>query len=316
VLVQGEDETPSAPEEISPAPLPGAPERPADLPSRAARVAVAITLAGGLLCAVIGVIVMVAWLARASAVLRFGSQNPMTFNTALVLAVTGAALVVLAARRPWPWAALVAGVLDTTLGLAVLAEYILGRSLGIDQLIVKPYVSGPLNVPGRPALNTVVCLTVAGAALLVWGPWWPRRRPVALAAAGSVIAAIALIATFGYVTRTPAGYGWAHLSTMAFLTAAALLGLGISLLSAAWRESLTRHDAVPRWLPMPAGVLALGVASAVWLAVAGRVEVAGQIPAGNAVGAATVLGLVLAALVAVAVWLAQQSDQRRQVAEA
>ena len=161
MLVRGEDETPLAPEEISPAPLPGAPERPADLPSRAARAAAAITLAGGLLCAAIGVTVMVAWLARATAVLRFGSQNPMTFNTALALAVTGAALVVLAARRPWPWAALVAGVFDTALGLAVLAEYMLGRGLYIDQLIVKAYVSGPSNVPGRPAVNTAVCLTLS-----------------------------------------------------------------------------------------------------------------------------------------------------------
>ena len=76
-----------------------------------------------------------------------------------------------------------------------------------------------------------------------------------------------------------------------------------------------RHDALPGWLPMPAGVLALGVASAVWLAVAGRVEVGGQIPASIAAGAATVLGLVLAGLVAVVVWLAQRSDQRRRVAE-
>ena len=66
---------------------------------------------------------------------------------------------------------------------------------------------------------------------------------------------------------------------------------------------------------MPAGVLALGVASAVWLAVAGRVEVGGQIPASITAGAATVLGLVLAGLVAVVVWLAQRSDQRRRVAE-
>ena len=103
---------------------------------------------------------------------------------------------------------------------------------------------------------------------------------------------------------------------MAFLTAAALLVLGISLLSAAWRESLTRHNAFPRWLPMPAAVLALGVASAVWLAVAGRVRLPGRSPPAIAAGAATVLGLVLAALVAVVIWLAQQSDQRRRVAEA
>ena len=161
-----------------------------------------------------------------------------------------------------------------------------------------------------------MCLTLAGAALLVWGPWRPRRRPAALVAAGSVIAAIAVIATFGYVTRTPAGYGWGQLSHMAFLTAAALLVLAVTLLSAAWRESHTRHGALPGWLPMPAGVLALGVASAVWLAIAGRSEVAGLIPAGTATGAATGLGLFLAGLVALVVWLAQQSDQRRRVAVA
>lgn len=55
-----------------------------------------ITMAGGLLCVVIGVTVMVAWFARATAILRFGSQTPMAFNTALAVAVTGAALVALA----------------------------------------------------------------------------------------------------------------------------------------------------------------------------------------------------------------------------
>ena len=287
------------------------------MPSGAAWIPDAITLAGGVLCAAIGVTVMVAWLARATAVLRFGSQNPMAFNTALALAVTGAALVVLAAGRPRAaLVALVAGVLDTVFGLAVLAEYMLGRGLGIDQLIVKPYVSGPLNVPGRPAVNTAACLTLAGAALLAWGRGRPRRRPAALAAAGSVIAAIAVIATFGYVTRAPVGYGWAHLNNMSFLTAAAMLALALCLLSAAWRETRTRHDGFPRWLPMPAGVLALGVAAAVWLAIASRSEVAGRIPAGTATGAATVLGLVLAGLMALTVWLAQQANRRRRAAAA
>ena len=45
---------------------------------------------------------------------------------------------------------------------------------------------------------------------------------------------------------------------------------------------------------MPVGVLALGVAAALWLAVAGRSQVAGRIRAGDAACAATILGLVLA----------------------
>src|ERR1700735_1167282 len=47
-----------------------------------------------------GVAVMVAWFVRASVILRYGSQNPMSFNTALAFVVTGLALVALARRRP------------------------------------------------------------------------------------------------------------------------------------------------------------------------------------------------------------------------
>ena len=158
-------------------------------------------MAGGLLCAAVGVTVIVAWLVRATAVLRFGSQNPMSFNTALAFTVTGVALLALARRRPR--AALAAGLFDAVLGALVLAEYVLGHGLGIDQLIVKAYISGPHDVPGRMAVNTAVCLTLAGAGLLVWGPWRPRRRPVVLAAAGSVIAAVAVKRPSGTPPATP-----------------------------------------------------------------------------------------------------------------
>jgi PAS domain S-box-containing protein len=54
----------------------------------------------------------------------------------------------------------------------------------------------------------------------------------------------------------------------------------------------------------------------VWLAVAGRGQTAERITAGTVTGAATVLGLVLAGLVMLVVWLAQRADGRRQVAVA
>ena len=136
-----------SPDEVSAVPLPAAAGDLGDAPSIAAPLAFAITVAGGVLCAAIGVTVMAAWLARATAVLRFGSQNPMAFNSALALAVTGAALVLVAARRSW--AALAAGVLDAAFGVAVLTEYLANRSLGIDRLIVRPYLSAPGSVPER-----------------------------------------------------------------------------------------------------------------------------------------------------------------------
>jgi signal transduction histidine kinase len=265
----------------------------------------AITTAGGLLCVAIGVTVMAAWLVRATAVLRFGSLNPMAFNTALALTVTGAAL----AGRRRPRAALVAGAFDAALGLAVLAEYALGRGLGIDQLVVKAYINGPGSIPGRLAASTAVCWTLAGLALLAWGPRRPRPRPIALATAGSLIGAIAVTAVFGYVTGTPATYRWGDLAGMAPLTAAAMLILALALLSAAWGDASAGREGLPRWLPMPAGVLALGLAAAVWLAIG-----AGRITVGTSVGAATALGFLMATLVTLVVWLAQHADMRRRVA--
>ena len=76
------------------------------------------------MCAAVGLAVMVAWLVRATPVLRFGSQNPMAFNTGLAFVVTGVALAALA--RGIPRAALVAGVFDVILGALVLAEYASG----------------------------------------------------------------------------------------------------------------------------------------------------------------------------------------------
>jgi hypothetical protein len=82
------------------APPPAAPDGRAGIPAHSEWVPDAITAAGGLLCAAVGLTVIVAWFVRATAILRFGSENPMSFNTALAFVVTGVALVALARKRP------------------------------------------------------------------------------------------------------------------------------------------------------------------------------------------------------------------------
>ena len=176
MLIQGTDEVPSAAADEPPPPpsLPARADGPAGTRSRGGGVPDAITMAGGLLCVGVGLSVVVAWRARATPVLQFGSKNPMSFNTAVAFAVTGVALVALARGRLR--AVIAAGVFDAVVGALSLAEYALGRSFGIDQLVVKAYVVGPRDVPGRMAVNTAVCLTLVGASLLLWGPWRSRRR--------------------------------------------------------------------------------------------------------------------------------------------
>ena len=274
-----------------------------------------IMVTGGFLCLAIGGTIVAAWFIRATAVLRFGSQNPMAFNTAIAMMVTGGALIIVVGRR-WPWAVVAAGVFDAALGLLVLAEYAIGHGLGIDQLVVRAYVSGPHDIPGRIALNTAVCLVVVGAGLLSWAPWRDRPQPTTLAVAGSFIAAVAIAATFGYATRTPLAYGWSKIASMAVATVATTLILGAALLGAAWRDSQERDTGLPRWLPLPAGIVALGLAAALWLSLTSAGRHRGQLDAGTAAGAATVLGLVMAGLLAVAVWLGQQADLRWRLAQA
>lgn len=79
MLIRGAGEVRPAPT----APPPAATDGPAGPPSRSERVPDAITIAGGLLCVAVGLAVIVAWFVRATPVLRFGSQNPMSFNIAL-----------------------------------------------------------------------------------------------------------------------------------------------------------------------------------------------------------------------------------------
>ena len=88
-----------APEGASAPPPPGGSGGPADLRSRTERGLGAITIAGGLLCAAGGLTVMAAWFARATAILRFGGQHSMAFNTAAAVTVTGVALIALARGR-------------------------------------------------------------------------------------------------------------------------------------------------------------------------------------------------------------------------
>ena len=273
-------------------------------------------MAGGLLCAAGGLTAMAAWLARATVILRLASQNqnPVTFNASFGVAVTGFAMIALVGGRRT--AVLAAGAIDAVLGTMTLAEWALGRGLGIDQLVVRAYLSGPEGIPGRPPVGTAVCLTLAGLALLVRDPRRSGWRHAAMAVAGSVIGAIAVTAVTGYATGTPAAYVWAHVTTMTLLTAIAMAIIAIGLISTAWRDALPRLAGLPGWLPIVAGAVAFGIAGAVWLAIIGVSGGAARNAVGRSTDASAVLALLMAGLVTLVAWLAQQADGRRRLATA
>lgn len=276
----------------------------------------AATLLGDLVCVALGVVVIVGWYLKAPAFLRVhASHGPIVFNAGLAMAVTGAALAAVSQHRYR--AAAVAGIFDVTLATLTLAEHALGVGLGIDQLFVTGPLSGPHGLhPGRMAINTAICFVLVGVGLLAWGPWRIRRRPYALAASGSLIAAIATVALFGYAAGVPSDYGWGHPTSMSLFGAVAMIVLAATLLAAAWQEARRSDTHSPRWLAMPAGVLALGAAAAVWLAAAYQGGRRDRIGVSSAAGAAILLSLVMAGLVAVGVWMVQRANAQRWLAEA
>jgi len=275
----------------------------------------ALTLAGGVGCLAVGVTYMAAWLGHVTVILRSSGSRPLYFNTALALAVTGAALVLLARWR-WRWAVTVAGAFDVLLGLLVLAEYALRRGLGIDQLAVRVHYTVAHGAPGRLAINTAVCLVLTGIGLAALAPGRRRPVPAAVALAASLIAAIALVAAFGYASNIPVAYRWERLSGMTLLTALTLVALAVALLAAAWRHTAPGPGTLPRWLPLPAGVLALGVSVGIWLTLTGKAGHDGRVDAGSAAAAAAVLGLLMACLVTLVAWLNQRANVRSWLAQA
>lgn len=273
------------------------------------RAAGVVAVVAGLVCAVVGVIVLAGWVARGTAALRWpGRDNPMVLSAALAFAVTGAALVAL--PRGWRrWVVVAAGV-DVGLGVLVIAGHVLGRGLGLDDLFVTVYLGGAADSGGRMGVNTAVCFVLAGVGVLTLAPgWpWPGRRAVVLAAAGSLIAAIAMLSLFGHAAGLPAAYGWGEDVSMAVLTGATMVVLAVGMLALTWQ----RTDPRGQWLAMPAGAVTLGAAVLVWAAVADRDQ---SIVSGTA-RAVAVLAVFTAGLVAFAVWMALRAESARHLAVA
>ncbi len=272
-----------------------------------------IVLVAGLLCVAAGVVVIAGWFCRSTDLLRWpGSDNPMVLSAALALAVTGAALATLS--RGWHQLILPAAALDVALSTLVLVGRTTGRALGLDDLFVTAYLSGPPDSGGRMSMNTAVCFVLVAAGLLAFAPWWPwpASRAAVSAGAGSLIAAIAMLSLLGHAAGLSAAYGWGDEVSMAVLTGAAMLVIAVGLLVLTW----LRSDRAGQWLAMPAAALMLGAAVLVWLAFTGTQDPSGLMNGPSTIRAVTILGLVTAALVAFAVWMALRAEHARMLAAA
>lgn len=222
-------------------------------------------------------------------------QTYIRYPSAVSLLLLGLAMASLGRRRRTAVLAALAAVPP----LAVL----LGEP-GVIGTFLRAFAPGGWTASGM-ALNTAVALFVACLAveLLVVNTRFSRAVS---AVAATLMVVIGATAVLGFATGLEAAYDWRLISPMAPTTSVAVLLIAVGLL--AWIVATDREQATyAAWLPWAFGLSATFGALILWraLAVAQTLDAAyGPVLALNLVA-----GLMVAVLLAVAVWLSQLSSR-------
>jgi|RhiMetdeSRZDD1v2_1073273.scaffolds.fasta_scaffold31796_3 PAS domain S-box-containing protein len=182
----------------------------------------------------VGLVVMSGWLLDVG---RLRGPIPglieMKANTAIGFVLCGASLWLVVQRDLDPRlrrVAIACAAAAALIGALSLVEYVLGRNLGIDQLLFHDPAEGPTDPtvnPGRLAPQTCVNFMLLGLALV----YFDRRGRTGHVAQGCVLTAmaIALLAVLGYAYSAGQFKTVAAFSPMAVHTSLAFLALGVGI---------------------------------------------------------------------------------------
>jgi two-component system sensor histidine kinase/response regulator len=219
------------------------------------------------LVAALGVLVVIGWHTHNETLLHVRPNLvTMVYNTALGFILCGTGIIAIALGRP-RWA-LPGGVLVSALGLLTLAEYKFGVDLGIDQLLMQPYISVANAYPGRMAVSTAAFFFAAGAAIILLGASRRfRPRPLIVGVLGAACTVQGIVAFAGYFTGVASVYVWGDIARMAIQTAFAAALTGAGLLTLAWRDQGPRQrKGNPYWLPILVGLGVVIITLCLWQA--------------------------------------------------
>ena len=284
----------------------------AALPRRATRIPAEVA---GVVAILLGGAVIYGWVDRRLDLVQLRTgQVPMQFNAALCLTLLGLALLLVLSR--WFRFAVLPLAVATAYGIGTFAQYATGRALGIDTLLFRPWLTTGTESPGRMARNTAICVALLGvtALWLVLSGRKPGAASLAVGAAGSFVAAVSMVALFGYAGNVTTAYTWRTSTAMAPTTAVGLLLLAVGYISAGWGAATA--SGAPRWLPVPVGVCALATTLFLWQSLVNLGDAdARAVSLDRAAGAVLAIGMVFSALLAAATALGQDARRRRSVAE-
>jgi PAS domain S-box-containing protein len=222
----------------------------------------------GLLSLALGAMVLLGWYLHEPALIQINPAFvPMQYNTALGFALSGLALLGLAASCTR--IALISGSIVLLTGALTLIEYSFGVNLHIDQLFMEHYIDLMTLNPGRMAPNTALCFTLTGLAVLITSRYRNSTRITSwLATLGTIITSLGIAALAGYMIGIEGAYGWGKMIRMAIHTAAGFIILGIGFIAFAWsRDShQSSTESSPNWIPRIIGITGFTITFALWQA--------------------------------------------------
>jgi signal transduction histidine kinase/DNA-binding response OmpR family regulator/HPt (histidine-containing phosphotransfer) domain-containing protein len=199
---------------------------------------------------------------------------PMQYNTALGFLLAAAGLLTVVSNKILlkNRLSLLLGLSTLLIGSLTLVEYIFGVDLKIDQLFMQHYIDLKTSHPGRMAPNTALCFSLSGLAILFSIRKFNYREAV-VGSLGMLITGLGIVAFTGYLTGLETAYGWGNLTRMAIHTAWGFILLGIGFFCYAWVKERKLLAGIPRWLPLPVGIVSATLTLAFWQAMTAREQI-------------------------------------------
>lgn len=224
-----------------------------------------LVIASGLFALLLGAIVLLGWYTHNVSLIQISSAFvPMQYNTALGFMICGIGL--LTSHFNKANVAVVSGIAVALIGAGTLNEYIFNMDLMIDQLFMEHYITTETSHPGRMALNTALCFSLSGLALISSLISNQRKLSVILGLLGALIFGLGFIAFIGYFLGPEAFYGWGQLTQMAIHTALGFIILGSGFFAFGINRNREVIRGFPQWVFVAIGIVLITIVLSLWQA--------------------------------------------------
>ena len=183
----------------------------------------------GMVLVLLGVTVMIGWFARSPVVVQLlPGLVAMVFNTAFCFSLVGVTLLL--ARAGPAMLQPITGALVLCIAVLTGAQDVFDLNLGIDELVLKVWLTDPNPHPGRMPPMTSIGFALVGLFLLLQEGLRVRGRArVLMQLCSLAVITLGIIGITGYSLRLELLYSWYRFVRMAPHTAAGFILLGIGL---------------------------------------------------------------------------------------